>query len=70
MPKDMHTKAKSPRKKPGRRLWSKAVTEHSDAMDLEDSVFKGTPKEMARSIKRSADRSLDARARHSGQPCR
>jgi hypothetical protein len=49
-----NAKAKS---KPARRYWSRAVTEHSNAMDLEDSVFRRTPKEIARSIKRSADRS-------------
>jgi hypothetical protein len=33
------------------------VTETSDALDLEDTVFKGSPTEMARSLKRSAERS-------------
>ena len=38
--------------------WSQDVTEHSDALDLEEGVFtKGDPKEVARSLKRSADAS-------------
>jgi hypothetical protein len=37
--------------------WSRRVTEHSDALDLEARVFKGTPAAIARSLKRSADRS-------------
>ena len=40
-----------------RKKWSKHVTEHSDALDLEDRVFAKSPVEMARSLKRSADRS-------------
>jgi hypothetical protein len=40
-----------------KKKWSRAVTEHSNALDLEPSVFKGTPSEIARSLKRSADRS-------------
>ncbi|HVK75956.1 MAG TPA: DUF3175 domain-containing protein [Kofleriaceae bacterium] len=42
---------------PKSRRWSKAVTEHSDAMDLEDGVFKRGPAAIARSVKRSAERS-------------
>lgn len=38
--------------------WSQDVTENSDALDLEDGVFtEDDPKEMAKSLKRSADRS-------------
>ena len=38
--------------------WSKDVTEHSDAMDLEEGVFEGDdPHEIALSLKRSAERS-------------
>ena len=37
--------------------WSNEVTEHSDALDLEDSVFKGTATDIARSLKRSAEAS-------------
>jgi hypothetical protein len=40
------------------KKWSQDVTEHSDALDLEDSVFKkDNPKEIAKSIKRSAEHS-------------
>jgi hypothetical protein len=38
--------------------WSAEVTEHSDALDLEEGVFEGDdPKEIARSLKRSAEHS-------------
>ena len=38
--------------------WSHEVTEHSDALDLEDSVFtKDEPREIAKSLKRSAEHS-------------
>jgi len=38
--------------------WSADVTEHSDALDLEDKVFeKHDPKEIAASLKRSAEHS-------------
>jgi len=38
--------------------WSKEVTEHSDAMDLEDGVFEGDdPHRIALSLKRSAEHS-------------
>jgi predicted GIY-YIG superfamily endonuclease len=40
-----------------RRYWSHQVMERSDALDLERGVFKLAPREMARSLKRSADRS-------------
>ncbi len=40
-----------------KKKWSQDVTEHSDALDLEDSVFKkDDPKEIAKSLKRSAER--------------
>jgi Protein of unknown function (DUF3175) len=40
------------------RRWSQHVTETSDAMTLEKGVFtKGSPKAIARSVKRSAERS-------------
>ncbi len=39
------------------RRWSRQVAERSDALDLERGVFKLAPREMARSLKRSADRS-------------
>jgi hypothetical protein len=38
--------------------WSKEVTEHSDALDLEEDIFESDdPKRIARSLKRSAERS-------------
>ncbi len=40
-----------------RRYWSRDVTARSNALDLERGVFKLTPREMARSLKRSAERS-------------
>src|SRR5512135_2131777 len=40
------------------RRWSRRVTEESDALDLEGGVFaKDDPKAIARSLKRSAERS-------------
>lgn len=39
------------------RRWSARVTATSDALDLEGEVFKRTPIEIARSLKRSAERS-------------
>jgi hypothetical protein len=52
--------APRPRRKAKRRTtktWSREVTERSDALDLEDKVFKKTPKQIAQSLKRSAERS-------------
>lgn len=41
-----------------RKYWSKKVTEKSNALDLERSVFaKDDPKAIARSLKQSAERS-------------
>jgi hypothetical protein len=41
---------------PHERKWSQDVTEHSDALDLDRDVFKShDPKEIARSLKRSAE---------------
>jgi hypothetical protein len=39
------------------RRWSQRVTETSNALDLEDGVFKQPAREMAASLKRSAERS-------------
>ena len=39
------------------KKWSKRVTETSNALDLETSVFKRPAKQMARSLKRSAESS-------------
>ena len=42
----------------GRRKWSKEVTEHSDALDLKQGVFKlNDPKRIAASLKESAEHS-------------
>jgi len=51
-------KATSRRRPSRRRKWSTTVTRNSDALDLERKVFtKRTPTEIARSLKRSAERS-------------
>ncbi len=40
------------------RKWSQDVTEHSDALDLEAGIFESDdPKEIAQSLKRSAEQS-------------
>ena len=39
------------------RRWSQRVTETSNALDLEPGVFKGDARQVAASLKRSADRS-------------
>jgi hypothetical protein len=39
------------------RRWSRRVTEQSHALDLENRVFARSPKQIARSLKRSAERS-------------
>ncbi len=40
------------------KRWSQQVTEHSNALDLDQGVFsKDDPRGIARSLKRSADRS-------------
>lgn len=57
------SKPKTPRKTPAKsaragKRWSQKVTEHSDALDLERDVFTlDDPKEIAASLKRSAERS-------------
>jgi predicted KAP-like P-loop ATPase len=44
--------------------WSQDVTEHSDAMDLKDGVFKQrSPKKIADSLKHSAEASHRRKAR-------
>jgi hypothetical protein len=46
-----------------KRKWSQEVTEHSDALDLEEGVFtRDDPAEIARSLKRSAERSKRRKA--------
>jgi hypothetical protein len=47
----------------GGRKWSAQVTAHSDALDLEKSVFRAhDPKRIASSLKRSAERSRRRKA--------
>jgi hypothetical protein len=48
--------------RPAKRRWSREVTEHSNALDLEAGLFKGSPAEIARSLKRSAERSTRRKA--------
>ncbi len=44
----------------GKEKWSQDVTENSDALDLDDGVFtQDDPREIARSLKRSAEESSD-----------
>jgi hypothetical protein len=45
------------RKKRAARVWSAEVTRRSHALDLDDKVFRQSPGRMARSLKRSAERS-------------
>lgn len=40
-----------------RKNWSKKVTMQSNAMDLEEGVFTRSPRQIAQSLKRSAERS-------------
>jgi hypothetical protein len=49
-------------KKRPKKRWSAQVTRTSNALDLEPSVFKGSPAEIARSLKRSAERSKRRKA--------
>ena len=47
-----------PAKKPSTNRWSQRVTQTSNALDLENKVFaQEDPKQIARSLKRSAERS-------------
>jgi hypothetical protein len=48
---------------PAKRKWSGAVTQHSDALDLEQNVFTWRdPKRIARSLKQSAEHSRRRKA--------
>lgn len=48
---------------PAAHKWSQDVTENSNALDLENDVFtKKDPKEVARSLKRSAEHSRRRKA--------
>lgn len=49
--------AKKRKAKRKTKRWSAAVTKHSDALDLERKVFTRTPRQIALSLKRSAERS-------------
>lgn len=49
--------ARASKRKSAPRRWSARVTATSDAMNLEPHVFKRGPKAIARSVKRSAERS-------------
>jgi hypothetical protein len=52
------TKAKKGKTATGRKRWSQRVTQTSNALALEEGVFsKKDPRAIARSLKRSADRS-------------
>jgi hypothetical protein len=58
----MATRKRSERNGAGRR-WSQRVTETSDALELEEGVFTlDDPREIALSLKRSADRSRRRKA--------
>jgi hypothetical protein len=59
--KKRNPKKSSSKKTP--RKWSKKVNETSNAMDLEQNVFKGNdPKKIAQPVKRSASKSKRRRA--------
>ena len=51
------SKMKSQKKKRPQRKWSAKVTRESDALTLDDNVFTRSPKQIAASLKRSAERS-------------
>lgn len=68
-PRASHSAARSrrPRTRSKRsaasRRWSGEVTKHSDALDLESGVFKkSSPRAIATSLKRSAERSKRRKA--------
>ncbi|HEX9294821.1 MAG TPA: DUF3175 domain-containing protein [Polyangiaceae bacterium] len=52
----------SNRTRPRRGRWSRRVMETSDALDLEQGVFKGSSRDIAASLKRSAERSRRRKA--------
>jgi uncharacterized protein DUF3175 len=61
MPTRASKKTRVPRKKT--RRWSQRVTDTSDALDLEGGVFSlNDPRAIARSLKRSAERSRRRKA--------
>jgi hypothetical protein len=59
----MSTTSKPTSRKKSTRRWSAEVTRNSDALDLEDRVFsKENPRQVALSLKRSADASRRRKA--------
>jgi len=53
-----------PKEKKNKRNWSDYVTKHSFALDLEESVFTwDEPRKIAESLKKSAEKSVDRKAR-------
>jgi len=51
------------RNSPSKKKWSKSVTEHSNALDLENRVFKyKDPRKIAHSLKASAEHSRRKKA--------
>mgnify|MGYP003578638605 CR=1 FL=1 len=60
----MATKRTRVKKSAPKKKWSKRVTETSDALDLRKKIFTlKDPKKIARSLKRSAERSKRKKAR-------
>lgn len=56
-------KAQKKQQKQDKEYWSQEVTEKSDALDLEEGVFKKKdPKKIAQSLKRSAEQSRRRKA--------
>jgi len=53
----MPAKKKKARLRPRTRRWSRRVMERSDALDLDRGVFTRSPRQIALSLKRSAERS-------------
>jgi len=66
MTKDKKLNTRSPRKKSQatnkRKLWSARVTRESRSLTLEDRVFTRSPRQIAASLKRSAERSRRRKA--------
>ncbi|HJU06767.1 MAG TPA: DUF3175 domain-containing protein [Nitrospiraceae bacterium] len=58
MPPTQRRSRTGSKKRPKRRYWSGEVMKHSDALDLEQGVFKSTsPRKIAASLKDSAEAS-------------
>jgi len=57
----MAARGKTGQRRAGRK-WSGYVTEHSHAMDLDPGVFRLGAKALARSVKRSAERSQNLKS--------